>query len=237
VTAIEDANLPGTLLILRRPHLRVSKHDEPPLPACIERVWYINPYGAEIHHPANPRVLSALAQASCVIYSIGSLFTSVVPSLILGGVGNAIADPGIKTKVLILNGCLDRETGPPAEPFKALDFVAAVAKACSPGPSPAALSAATTPTPAAGGDDTGGRAAVPEMEYSRYVTHLIYLDYPLAPAVDKREIARLGIETLRVYGQGGRYDSKALGQALEAVVGRRKGGAGGERSRRNTLVG
>nr|OQO30269.1 hypothetical protein B0A51_01817 [Rachicladosporium sp. CCFEE 5018] len=211
---IEDANPPGSLPVLRKPALAFSKMLEADLPARIERLWYINPYGQEIRMPANPRVLAALDEATTVIYSIGSLFTSIIPSLVLRGVGHAIADPRVKSKILILNGTLDRETGPSTSPFTALDFVAAIARA------------------GAESRDQGG----PEQEeYWQYVTHVIYMDSPTSPKVDMTAFGQLGIETVRVYGrQAGRYDSKALGQVLDAIVGRREGRGLG---RRNTLVG
>ncbi|KAG6013985.1 hypothetical protein E4U41_004935, partial [Claviceps citrina] len=119
---VEDANLPGSLPALRRRAIAFSKTQAEDLPSRIRRIWYINPYGQEMRVPANPRVLDALRTASTVIYSIGSLFTSLVPSLILGGVGDAIASPAIRHKVLLLNGTTDRETGPPDQPLSALDF-------------------------------------------------------------------------------------------------------------------
>ncbi|KAH6693460.1 hypothetical protein F5X68DRAFT_128776 [Plectosphaerella plurivora] len=218
--AVEDANPPGSHPALRRPAITFSKEEEEELPERIQRVWYINPYGQEIRPLANPRALDALTSAKSVIYSIGSLFTSLVPSLILSGVGDRIADPSIRTKVLILNGTLDRETGPSKHPYTALDIIGAVAGACA-----------------------GSRGLEPPSEfmYSTYVTHLIYMDGPRSPAVDKGQINRLGIETLRVYGAksedgngvSSRYDPKALMQALEAIIGRADRRA--DRSRRNTL--
>lgn len=65
---IEDANLPGSLPVLRGHHT-VSKDDEEDLPARIERVWYINPYGHEIWPVANPKVLAAVAESEAVVYS------------------------------------------------------------------------------------------------------------------------------------------------------------------------
>lgn len=65
--------------------------DEQELSARIERIWYINPYGHEIRPVPNPKVLEAIRGASAVVYSIGSLYTSIMPSLILRGVGDAIA--------------------------------------------------------------------------------------------------------------------------------------------------
>lgn len=217
---VEDANLPGTLLTLRKPAIAFSKEDEEDLPARIERLWYINPYGQEIKLPANPRVLEALNSSSCVVYSIGSLFTSIIPSLVLRDVGEAISSPLIRTKILILNGTTDRETGPSNNPFTAMDFVAAIANACA--------------------ESRGLPQADPD-EYVRYVTHVVYLDGPTSPKIDKAAFVRIGIETMRLYGpkdengKGGRYDAKALSQALEAIIGRKD--IKSDKTRRNTLIG
>lgn len=214
---VEDANLPGSLLSLRKPAIVFSKQDEADLPSRIQRVWYINPYGQEIRPPANPRATSALVEASHVVYSIGSLFTSIVPSLVLRNVGASISSQQIRSKILILNGTIDRETGPSTQPFTALDFVAAIANACCNSQSLADASPDT---------------------YWHYVTHVIHLDGLGAPAVDKDALNKLGIETLRLYGRkdrkGNRYDAKALEQALEAIIGRKD--QRGDRTRRNTLV-
>lgn len=218
---IEDANLPGSLPALRRPAITFSKEDEEDLPSRIARIWYINPYGQEIRIPANPRVVEAIRSANTVIYSIGSLFTSLIPSLILKGVGEAIASsPHIRNKILVLNGTTDRETGPSSSPFSGLDFVATIANACA---------------------DSRGLPRPSADEYAQYVTHVIYIEGPRSPAVDKRLFAQLGIDTMRLYGpkdgqgKGGRYDAKALAQTLESIVGRKD--MRSDRSRRNTLVG
>ena len=212
---VEDANLPGTLPTLRKPAIAFSKEDEEDLPSRIERLWYINPYGQEIIIPANPRVIDALNNSSCVIYSIGSLFTSIIPSLVLRDVGEAISSPLIRTKILILNGTLDRETGPSSDPFTAMDFVAAIANACA---------------------ESRGLPTPDVDEYVRYVTNVIYLDSPTSPKMDKGAFSRISIETMRLYGpQSGRYDAKALEQALEAIIGRKDPRS--DKTRRNTLVG
>ncbi|KAF7564035.1 hypothetical protein G7046_g118 [Stylonectria norvegica] len=217
---VEDANLPGTLPALRRPAIRFSKDQEEDLSARIDRIWYINPYGQEIKIPANPRVLDALNTSSNIIYSIGSLFTSLIPSLVLRGVGQAIASPLIRNKILILNGTTDRETGPSTDPFTGLDFVAAIANACA---------------------DSRGLPEPEEDEYCLYVTHVIYIEGPNSPKVDKRQFGQLGIDATRLYGpkdeagKGGRYDAKALAQTLESIIGRKDSRL--DKSRRNTLVG
>lgn len=217
---VEDANMPGTLPTLRKPAIAFSKEEEEDLPCRIERLWYINPYGHEIKIPANPRVIDSLNEASCLIYSIGSLFTSIVPSLVLRDVGEAVSNPLIRTKILILNGTTDRETGPSSSPYTALDFVAAIANACA---------------------ESRGLPKPVEEEYVQYVTNVIYLDSPASPRMEKDKFNRIGIETMRLYGpkdengRGGRYDAKALEQALEAIVGRKDGRS--DRTRRNTLIG
>ncbi|RYP25545.1 hypothetical protein DL767_008355 [Monosporascus sp. MG133] len=163
---IEDATLPGSLPSLRKPYIEFSKggggsggaatksaegkagedehhDDDDDLPARIDRIWYINPYGHEIRPVPNPKVLAAIRGAGAVVYSIGSLYTSLMPSLILRGVGDAIAgahnnggvgngsangNGGPKHKVLILNSSIDRETGPSGDPYTAADFVRAIVR-------------------------------------------------------------------------------------------------------------
>ncbi|KAI9837287.1 MAG: hypothetical protein M1819_000361 [Sarea resinae] len=248
---IEDATLPGSLPTLRKQYLHVSKATETDLPARIQRIWYINPYGQEIRPPVNPKAIESLRTATSLIYSIGSLYTSILPCVILRGVGDALASaPSLRHKILILNGSLDRETGPARHPFSALDFVAAVARA--------------------GAESRGRRTPPDEQEYRLYVTHVIYVEGEGAPVVDRARLLELGIECVRVYGRrlnggggagsagtsngaggavggandpkpntntnintnintntntdaqkGARYDPKALSQALEAILGKR----------------
>jgi 2-phospho-L-lactate transferase/gluconeogenesis factor (CofD/UPF0052 family) len=86
------------------------------LPSPITRVMYISPYGEEIHPRASAKTLSALQCADVVVYSIGSLWTSIVPVLLLKGVGDVLikeAQPDFSRrplKLLLLNGASDRET-------------------------------------------------------------------------------------------------------------------------------
>ena len=72
-SSIEDANLPGSLATLRQPNIHFSKGSEEPLPARIQRLWYINPYGHEMRPLPNPKVLEAIVMAEALIYSIGIL--------------------------------------------------------------------------------------------------------------------------------------------------------------------
>ena len=204
---IEDATLPGSLPALRQPHLAFSKEDEEELPARVERVWYINPYGHEIWPVANPKALAALRAASAVVYSIGSLYTSIVPSLVLRGVGEAVAAaPGPRPKVLLLNARQDRETGPAAEAMTAADFVRAVARA--------AKESRLDPSP------------VQDAECGRYVTHLVHLVGEGVPVVDAEELRGMGVQCIKLAGRWEssgsrrvlRYEEEELTRALEQIL-------------------
>lgn len=220
--SIEDANLPGSLPTLRKQYIAFSKMqgDEDDLPARIERIWYINPYGQEIRPPANPKIVEAIGGAQSIIYSIGSLYTSLVPSIVLRGIGDAIRRSKAGQKILVLNGCIDRETGPRHNPYTAIDFVKAIARA--------------------GLESRGVYGRAPYLDELRsYVTHLVHLEGDGVPTVDRTVFHQAGIETVRLYGRreagttGARYDEKALAQALTALVGQKA--ARLDRSRRNTL--
>lgn len=208
----EDANLPGSLASLRTRNIEFSKNDESALSSRIERIWYINPYGQEIRPPANPKVLSAIEQAEAIIYSIGSLYTSLTPCLVLRNVGSALAATGRNTpKILLLNGSHDRETGPNHAAFAATEFVRAIARGC-------AYSDSSSKSSPAG--------ELPKEALSKYVTHVIYLSGNGSPAVDVVELKRMGIECLQVYGRknsqgegrGMLYDATALTQTLETIL-------------------
>ena len=129
----EDAHPPFTLPTLRSSNITFTKTAEEldELPSRIRRIHYVNSFGQEILPPANPRALQALQNAEAIIFSIGSLYTSIVPNLVLRGVGDTMRKSHATTKILILNGCLDREVGPDSreKPFTAADFVNAIVKA------------------------------------------------------------------------------------------------------------
>jgi 2-phospho-L-lactate transferase/gluconeogenesis factor (CofD/UPF0052 family) len=78
----EGTSLPGSLASLNGSmrNLFYSKSDgDNVLPGRIERVFYVNPYGNEVHPSANPKVINSLRTADVLIYSIGSLFTRFLP--------------------------------------------------------------------------------------------------------------------------------------------------------------
>jgi 2-phospho-L-lactate transferase/gluconeogenesis factor (CofD/UPF0052 family) len=216
---VEDANLPGSLPSLRKQNIAFSKDEDEPLPARIARIWYINPYGQEILPPANARVIEAIRDSQAIIYSIGSLYTSIIPSIVLHGVGDAIGTAPARHKILILNGSLDREVGP--DPYTALDFVDAIVRAAEDSSPPLRKA-----------------ESKPEI-YKRYVTHLIYLVGEGTPFVDRGRLREFGIDALKVYGRkvGShmRYDDQALAGAIETILGRKGDAVILSKSRRNTM--
>ena len=68
--------------------IRVDKHGRgPPLPAPVRRVFYLAAEGTghqhEVFPPPNPRMLAQLDAADAIVYGMGSLYTSICPSLVL----------------------------------------------------------------------------------------------------------------------------------------------------------
>jgi len=259
---VEDANIPGTLPTLRQRNIKFSKEEDEDLPARIDRIWYINPFGQEMLPPANPRALSAVKEAQAIIFSIGSLYTSLIPSIVLRGMGKALRATSARHKILILNGCLDREVGPSSQPFSAFDFVEAIARAgeqsreepWNPDRSVQNSSQHTTQSATPSqipqhekflspdlASQVAYRVASRNSIYRQYVTHVIHLSGEGTPEVDREQLASLGIDCLKLYGRknvkatGMLYDSQALVGAIEAILGKKGDAMTTSRSRRNTL--
>ncbi|ORY97120.1 hypothetical protein BCR41DRAFT_314622 [Lobosporangium transversale] len=168
----------------------------------ITRLYYINEYGQEIFPPPNPKLLCALAEMETLVYSIGSLYTSIIPCLILKDVGRGIAESkSLKNKIFMLNGTNDRET----PDYTALDFIWALTGALN---YSLKLSGQFWPT---------------EYKPSQYITHLIYLDTSEVH-VDTWSVEKLGIECVPCVGKrdpsSGRpiYDEKHLNKVLESIL-------------------
>ncbi|CAL9729974.1 hypothetical protein MOUN0_I03554 [Monosporozyma unispora] len=107
----EYANPIYILPELKNSQLHFDKQDtESMLPAPVKRILYINPYGEEIKPNANVRAISKIKSADIIVYSIGSLMTSLLPIIILGNLANTILEKEGTHKVLIINNKYDRET-------------------------------------------------------------------------------------------------------------------------------
>lgn len=97
----------------------------PAFDSRIARLFYVNAYGNEVNPTPNPEYLACLSRCSTLLYSCGSLWTSIVPCLALRGVASAItASPSLRYKILLLNTTPDRETSG----YDALDFVRVLAR-------------------------------------------------------------------------------------------------------------
>lgn len=219
--ADDPVALPGSLPALRRQNISYSTQtgEVPPLPTHVRKIWYVNPYGHEIHPAANPKALEAIRSARLVIYSIGSLYTSIVPCLIVKGVGQALMTTKSTAKVLMMNRAVDREIsrGPHDEPMNYRQIVEAL------------LQAAGAPV-----ETLEDSAAVNPM-----VTHILYIR-PRRPKEGSIALDRVPDGTpeksldavfewrysVMVWGVAGRrdetgewsYEPEALLQALEKIV-------------------
>lgn len=114
------------------PNLIVSKEVDLPLPSFIKSLYYINNYGMRVSPRPNPRYIQALSERDMLVYSCGSLYTSLMPCLALPGVAEAIAASSstatrpLKSKVLLLNSLPDRET---PKGYTAVDYIQAITDA------------------------------------------------------------------------------------------------------------
>jgi uncharacterized cofD-like protein len=71
---------------------------------------------------ANPRVIDELMNADLIVFGPGGLFTSLIPNLLVEGVGKALRDTGAK-KVFIVNLMSKRKQTPG---FKVSDYIRSI---------------------------------------------------------------------------------------------------------------
>lgn len=112
---------------LQNPQILFNKTENEPLPSPIDRIYYVNLYGNEIHPTLYSRAQESLQFCDALVCSIGSLYTSIVPILLLQKFGDCLP----RKVVVLLNGSLDRET----ETMRPVDMINAIAKAISYGSS------------------------------------------------------------------------------------------------------
>jgi len=102
------------------------------LDSPIKRIYYATGDGSdsasneigEIFPRANKTMLKQLETSDAIIYGMGSLYTSIVPNLILRNVGETIAKRNCP-KILLFNGSVDRETSG----MSAADYILAIVDA------------------------------------------------------------------------------------------------------------
>jgi hypothetical protein len=166
-------------------------------------IFYVNAYRNEISPAPNPSFIDSLSTASTLLFSCGSLWTSIIPCIALRGVATAVArSPTLKHKVLLLNSSTDRET----HGMTALDFVSAIVSSLN-----STDGGAVKPPPQTG----SGTASEEEEEMHHHVwtdfgglgyaardlvTCVVCVEGGLVP-VEKEEIEDLGIEVIQVKGK------------------------------------
>ncbi|KDR85213.1 hypothetical protein GALMADRAFT_218346 [Galerina marginata CBS 339.88] len=175
----------------------LAKGIHEPLPSRISRLYYINGYGMEIHPLPNPDFLSDLASREILVYSCGSLWTSIIPCLALKGVAGSIArSPSLRAKVLLLNMENDRET----DEYTAADYIQAIVRTLN--------TNYFTQAYGLGGANT-------TYPISAFITDLVYLKGTQV-AVDVKRITLMGVRC-REFEGGARFDADSVALAMKQV--------------------
>ncbi|KAF8912880.1 hypothetical protein CPB84DRAFT_1811880 [Gymnopilus junonius] len=175
----------------------LSKGTHEPLPSRISRLYYINGYGMEIHPSPNAEFLSNLASRDMLVYSCGSLWTSVMPCLALKGVAGSIARSlALKAKVLLLNAENDRET----HGYTAADYIQAITRTLN--------TSHSAHTYGLGGANT-------TYPISAFITDLVYLQGTQV-SVDVNQITSLGVRCREVEG-GSRFDADSVALVMRRI--------------------
>ncbi|KAI9338809.1 hypothetical protein BDR26DRAFT_838075 [Obelidium mucronatum] len=152
-----------------------NMHETPPLASPIRRVFYINGERAETFPRINALVPEHLETKKTIIYAMGSLYTSLLPCLVVAGVGSLISQD--YSKILLLNGTHDRET----ESYTALDFILAITDTLN-------YSVIA---------EHGGGEMVRKVMNHPYITHVLYTEDSLV-FVEVDRIEALGITCIKV---------------------------------------
>jgi len=172
------------------------------LQAPISEIFYINSYGQEIHPRPNPEYINSLHTCEVLIYSCGSLWTSIIPCLALQGVGGAIASSSsLKFKVLLLNSSNDRET----KGYNAVDYVQALAMTLWKDLKTYAI------------ESQGVQKSHQfQTSVSSFVTHVVYLS-KCEIEVDKGMLQNLGVKCLEIRSTNSLFDTNAVYVALNQI--------------------
>ncbi|KAG7450766.1 UPF0052-domain-containing protein [Guyanagaster necrorhizus] len=182
-----------------------GKDSYKPLASRISKLFYINAYGMEIHPSPNPDYISSLSSHNVLVFSCGSLWTSIIPCLSLRGVATAIAQSRtLKAKILLLNTKNDRET----DGYSAEDYILAISRTLN---APYqhrsyGLGSASTIYPV-----------------SAFITDLVYLEgTDIHVNIDR--ITALGVRCSRVRSEAGvtdpKYDAACVRKAIDVILAR-----------------
>ncbi|KAI0067548.1 UPF0052-domain-containing protein [Artomyces pyxidatus] len=168
-------------------------------------LYYINAYGQEIHPGPNPDYISNLSSNEVLVYSCGSLWTSIIPCLALRGVASAIArSPSLTAKILFLNSRNDRET----TGYTAEDYISAIER---------------TLNTRYQVEHYGLGNAATTFPVSAFITHLVYLRGAAIP-IDVAHVNRMGVRCVEVesnvLGRDGvpLYDAACAQRAMGIIL-------------------
>jgi len=183
-----------------------AKGQYEPLDARIVRLYYINAYGSEIHPAPNPDYIRNLSLNDVLVYSCGSLWTSIIPCLALKGVANAIArSRSLRAKVLLLNSRNDRET----DGYTGVDYVKTIVR--------------TLNAPHHSESYSGLGRVDTTYPASAFITHLLYLKGTTVE-VDVMQIMALGVRCVEVEGSSDektglpQFDAACVRQAMRDII-------------------
>ncbi|KAL1678701.1 hypothetical protein EV122DRAFT_211386 [Schizophyllum commune] len=177
---------------------QAGKEEYQPLGARISRLYYINAYGMEIHPSPNTEYINSLNRADCLVYSCGSLWTSIMPCLALRGVASAIArSRSLRAKVLLLNSKNDRET----DGYSAVDYVLAIANTLNTQYSP--------------GSYSGLGNVATRYPVSAFITDLVYLKEGQVD-VDVAAITSLGVRCTPI--EGASFSADSVSAAIDKIL-------------------
>jgi len=166
-------------------------------------LYYINAYGIEIHPSPNPDYLSSLASKDILVYSCGSLWTSIIPCLALRGVAAGIArSSSLRAKILLLNCKNDRET----DGYTAADYIYAIVRTLN----------ATYHVHAYGIGNTHTTYPV-----SAFITDLVYLKGSVLD-INVKHITSMGVKCTEIEGtdeHATTFDAENVRRAIRNIAG------------------
>lgn len=97
---------------------RVEKRFYEPLESPIQELFYVDKFQNIIHPRPHQEVIRKISGSGGIIYGMGSIWTSIIPSLVLEGVGEAIVSLS-GPKIALMNACYDRES----EGMTGMDYI------------------------------------------------------------------------------------------------------------------
>jgi hypothetical protein len=195
-----------------------SKQELRKLQSPISKIFYVNRLKQEICLPINPSIPILFPSRTDILYSIGSLYTSIIPCLVVPGVASLILSSH-SNKILMLNGSLDRET----EGYTAIDFINAVKDALDYSYNSEQLKKEYYGTSNEGDVDVFVYEEPKEKRNGfpscRYITHVIYLN-KCEIDVNVKEIEDMGIMCVGVENREyGIYDIEELRETIYNITG------------------